>query len=387
MGKTASDNTDISSNMTMTSVDDGTELSHDLGEESSHDAVESSHDTAAEESSHDAVESSHDAAAESSSHDAAESSHDAVESSHDSSHDLADDYENCKTDELKNIRGVACSNKDIYNTMCDLLKAVDTDYALASGMFTAFFPTDAAFAAIADVTNTLSDEQMATIVKFHIHEGDSIAYEELECKGLLDMANGKTSRTKCDEGKRYQNGPGNHYLDTFPLIIKNSSDIVTCNGIVHTIDAVMLPKISVPPTSSSSSDTTTVGESASTDTSSTDEIDYMECPLDKHGCYCCATEYEYPGAGGAASCRTDHKGRYCCGAEDQCAEEAVHPTTDTSHSDDASSHSTLSSSTTGASTSEEDNESSSSSADTADTDTASETSGLSPNKVRDQEPW
>merc|ERR1712238_587021 len=228
MGKTASDNTDISSNMTMTSVDDVTESSHDLGEESSHDAVESSHD----------------AAAESSSHDAAESCHDATESSHDSSHDLADDYENCKTDELKSIRGVACSNKDLYNTMCDLLKAVDTDYALASGLFTAFFPTDDAFVAIAAVTNTLSEEQMATIVKFHIHEGDSLTYEELECKGLLDMATGKTSRTKCDDGKRYQNGPGNHESETFPMIMKNSSDIVTCNGIVHTIDAVMLPKLS-----------------------------------------------------------------------------------------------------------------------------------------------
>merc|ERR1712238_256726 len=243
MGKTASDNTDISSNMTMTSVDDVTESSHDLGEESSHDAVESSHDTAAEESSHDAVETSHD-----------------------SSHDLAYDYENCKTDELKNIRGVACSNKDIYNTMCDLLKAVDTDYALASGMFTAFFPTDDAFAAIADVTNTLSDEQMATIVKFHIHEGDSIAYEELECTGLLDMANGKATRTKCDDGKRYQNGPGNHKSDTFPMIIKNSSDIVTCNGIVHTIDAVMLPKL----TGVSTSEDTNKSSSSSADTADSD---------------------------------------------------------------------------------------------------------------------
>merc|ERR1712238_196004 len=156
--------------------------------------------------------------------------------------------------------------------MCDLLKAVDTDYALASGLFTAFFPTDDAFAAIAAVTNTLSDEQMATIVKFHIHEGDSLTYEELACQGLLDMATGKTSRTKCDDGKRYQNGPGNHESETFPMIMKNSSDIVTCNGIVHTLDAVMLPKLSsgaASTSSSSSSDTTTTGESSSsTDTTS-----------------------------------------------------------------------------------------------------------------------
>merc|ERR1712238_517238 len=252
---------DISlSNMTMTSVDD---MSSNMT--SVDDVTESS------ESSHDMAESSHDAVE--SSNDAMESSHDAVESSHDSSHDLADDYENCKTDELKSIRGVACSNKDIYNTMCDLLKAVDTDYALASGLFTAFFPTDDAFAAIAAVTNTLSDEQMSTIVKFHIHEGDSLTYEELACQGLLDMATGKTSRTKCDDGKRYQNGPGNHESETFPMIMKNSSDIVTCNGIVHTIDAVMLPKLSGGASTSEDANQSSSSSSSSVDTAAESDDD------------------------------------------------------------------------------------------------------------------
>merc|ERR1712238_490836 len=114
--------------------------------------------------------------------------------------------------------------------------------------------TDDAFAAIAEVTETLSEEQMATIVKFHIHEGDSLTYEELACQGLLDMATGKTSRTKCNDGKRYQNGPGNHDSETFPMIMKNSSDIVTCNGIVHTLDAVMLPKLSSGAASTSAED-------------------------------------------------------------------------------------------------------------------------------------
>ena len=67
--------------MTMTSVDDMS-----LNMTSDDDAAENSHDMAE------------------SSRDAAESSHDAAESSHDSSHDLTDDYENCKTDDSKNIR-------------------------------------------------------------------------------------------------------------------------------------------------------------------------------------------------------------------------------------------------------------------------------------------
>merc|ERR1712161_29314 len=128
--------------------------------------------------------------------------------------------------------------------------------------------TDDAFAAIAAVTNTLSDEQMATIVKFHLHEGDSLTYEELECQGLLDMAIGKTSRTKCDDGKRYQNGPGNHESETFPMIMKNSSDIVTCNGIVHTIDAVMLPKLS-----SGAASTSSAEEDANKSSSSSSSVD------------------------------------------------------------------------------------------------------------------
>merc|ERR1719162_2251381 len=180
------------SNMTMTSVDD---MSSNM----------TSDDDAAE-SSHDAAESSHDAAG--SSHDAAESSHDAAESSHDSSHDLADDYENCKTDELKSIRGVACSNKDMYNTMCDLLKAVDTDYVLASGLFTAFFPTDDAFAAIDVVVKTLSEEQIANIVAFHFHEGEAIDTKNLECTEKLEMTNENNSRTKCEGEKKYQKGKG-----------------------------------------------------------------------------------------------------------------------------------------------------------------------------------
>jgi len=145
------------------------------------------------------------------------------------------------TDELKSIRGVACSNKDIYNTMCDLMKAVDVDYLLASGMFTAFFPTDDAFAAIDVVVKTLSDEEIANIVAFHFHEGEAIDTKNLECTGKLEMTNGINSRTKCEGGNKYQKGKGNVELDMLPMIIEEMSDIEVCNGIVHTIDAVMLP--------------------------------------------------------------------------------------------------------------------------------------------------
>jgi len=77
--------------------------------------------------------------------------------------------------------------------------------------------------------------------------------------------------------------------------------------------------------------TTGASDEAESDSVSTTSTDYKECPIDKHGCYCCEKEYD----GGDLSCRTDHKGRYCCGAEDQCSENAVHPTTDASTSTSA----------------------------------------------------
>jgi len=50
---------------------------------------------------------------------------------------------------------------------------------------------------------------------------------------------------------------------------------------------------------------------------------YEECPLDKHGCYCC--EDEYDGSIFNFTCRSDHHGRYCCG--ETCGEEDIHSST------------------------------------------------------------
>ena len=73
------------------------------------------------------------------------------------------------------------------------------------------------------------------------------------------------------------------------------------NGVIHTLYAAMfsssLSKLEEDSGASALalSDTTTIisttGESAS---DSTLVDDYMECFVDKYGCYCCATKYHYP---------------------------------------------------------------------------------------------
>jgi len=132
-----------------------------------------------------------------------------------------------------------------------------------------------------------------------------------------------------------------------------------------------------PATDASTSTDTDTDTDSSTDASA----DFEECPIDKHGCYCCEKEYD----GGDLSCRTDHKGRYCCGAEDQCSEDAVHPTTDASTSADTSAFTGTSSSTsadtstatdasTGASTDASADTTSTGSSASADTSTSADAS-------------
>jgi len=256
------------------------------------------------------------------------------------------------------------------------------DFASAFGfddeseVFTLFVPSDTAFAEIADAFETLSDAEAGRVIMFHMYSGMLLTSEKLACSETITSMNemSDASRTKCkNDGKKYQNGNGNTKTGSMPEI--DTADHMACNGVIHTLDHVMFPvslaqlhaddaDAASSDASDSSDPTTTTGESS--DSSSDAEIDYMACPVDKHGCYCCAAEYDYPA--GAASCRTDHHERYCCGAEDQCSEEAVHP----NNSGDSSHSISTAASTTGASTSEDDSDKdTASSTDTAD---ASDTS-------------
>merc|ERR1719503_70266 len=88
----------------------------------------------------------------------------------------------------------------------------------------------------------LSDTELANIFKFHFVLGEALTYDELECKIKLKMANGWSSRTKCAGGEKYQKGQGNYETGTLPMIVKESSNIEACNGIVHVLDHVMFPK-------------------------------------------------------------------------------------------------------------------------------------------------
>lgn len=61
---------------------------------------------------------------------------------------------------------------------------------------------------------------------------------DLECGGLVTMANTRDTRTICEDHDLFQKGSGNTE-ENLPKII--GTDILACNGVIHVVDNVILP--------------------------------------------------------------------------------------------------------------------------------------------------
>lgn len=159
------------------------------------------------------------------------------------------DDEECLT-----ILELICDASDEHTILCDLF----SKWALTTGNneedvnWTLFAPNDAAFAEIEDELATLTEDEIERIVLFHSIGGEadvpenSKLYDDLECTEQYEMLSGDISRTKCIKNEekggiweKYQKGGGNRKNDNLPKIIEN--DIKACNGVLHVLDAVMLP--------------------------------------------------------------------------------------------------------------------------------------------------
>ena len=137
---------------------------------------------------------------------------------------------------------IACSLDD-FSTLCTAIQTVGLDDDLnEDGQWTVFAPTDAAFSKLDDdlFNSILSDHGLLKdVLLFHAVANDVVYASDLECKNTIQMANGKNSRTVCRGASVYQKGAGNS-RDDMPEIIE--SDIAACNGILHVVDEVMLPR-------------------------------------------------------------------------------------------------------------------------------------------------
>ena len=119
-----------------------------------------------------------------------------------------------------------------FNTLVTAVKAAGLVETLkGDGPFTVFAPTDAAFAALPEgaLTNLLADpDALRAVLTYHVLP------RELRAADLQDRRRAKTV-----QGQRVKFA-GEHELTVDGAKVV-TADIVTSNGVIHVIDAVILP--------------------------------------------------------------------------------------------------------------------------------------------------
>ena len=113
------------------------------------------------------------------------------------------------------------------------------DTLKGEGPFTVFAPTDEAFAklpagTVEDLLKPENLETLTNILLYHVVPGKVMAADVVQLDGqMVDTAlEGQQIKITVKDGKVYLN-------DTVQVII---TDIETSNGVIHVIDAVLLPK-------------------------------------------------------------------------------------------------------------------------------------------------
>jgi len=110
------------------------------------------------------------------------------------------------------------------------------DTLKGEGPFTVFAPTDDAFAKLPENTidNLLKPDNKETLVNvltYHVIPEKLTAEEILKLNGKeLKMANGKNAKIEVKDNEVY--------IDGAKIVV---TDIMAKNGIIHVIDAVMIP--------------------------------------------------------------------------------------------------------------------------------------------------
>jgi transforming growth factor-beta-induced protein len=141
-----------------------------------------------------------------------------------------------------NIVELAQATPDLSNLTALLVSHNLTATLSGTGPFTVFAPTNEAFAAAADVIATLTDEQITNVLTYHVVPGKATA---------SDLKQGESLATVF--------APHNLTVDTLTpdVTIKpdgadaadakvTTADVMATNGVVHIVDAVLVPNLAGP---------------------------------------------------------------------------------------------------------------------------------------------
>lgn len=128
-----------------------------------------------------------------------------------------------------------------FTTLVTAVEAAGLAETLSGeGPFTVFAPTDDAFAALPEgtVEGLLEDPEgaLTDVLTYHVVAGEFLAEDvvELDGQGVETLNGGTVTVGVTDEGVTLTDGQGN----VVNVIITN---VVADNGVIHVIDAVLLP--------------------------------------------------------------------------------------------------------------------------------------------------
>lgn len=153
-------------------------------------------------------------------------------------------------------------NDEIFGTMCSLMMQVGLDEVLSSSSgtsFTLYAPTNDAFYHAFDgkaQPALLSGHELTKLLLSHVVIADEnelsqselgtsvVRYEEMVCGTKMIMASEQVAKIGCDENAEvsYVIGAGNQNRFKPSFVAVNEE---TCNGLIHTLDFVILPSSGV----------------------------------------------------------------------------------------------------------------------------------------------
>jgi uncharacterized surface protein with fasciclin (FAS1) repeats len=127
------------------------------------------------------------------------------------------------------------SNAGTFNTLVAAVKASGlADTLQDDGPFTVFAPTDAAFAKLprGAIDGLLADnDKLKAVLTYHVVPGSLMASDIVKMGGAeLETVNGASVRVTLRDG--------NVFIDGAKVV---STNIIASNGIIHVIDAVIVP--------------------------------------------------------------------------------------------------------------------------------------------------
>lgn len=135
-------------------------------------------------------------------------------------------------DEEQTIVDIAQGNDD-FSILVDLVVQADLVDVLATDVLTVFAPTNDAFEDLFETVNPddLSQEDIIEILTFHVTEGSVLSTDFIAGDNAVDMLNEEQTLVQASAAGVLVNG--------FSTVI--SADIEASNGVIHAVDAVLLP--------------------------------------------------------------------------------------------------------------------------------------------------